>query len=64
MGNSFLSKLHPPEELHQHLLTGTWSLDKLDNTKPFAPESELAAHLTDLRLLAPSPAMAPSPANT
>lgn len=45
-------------------LTGTWSLNTLDDTKLFAPVSELAAHLTDLRLLAPSPGKALSPANT
>ena len=63
MSDSFSSKLHHSAELrHQHLLTDTKRLD--NDAKSFAPLSEPAAHLTDLCLLAPSPAAAPNPAKT
>lgn len=60
MDDSSFIKLHHLDKLHhQHLLTAT----KSHGNGAHSPVSELAAHLTELRLRGPSPATAPSPAD-
>lgn len=60
MDDSSFIELHHLDKLHhQHLFTAT----KSHGNGAHSPVSELAAHLTELRLRGPSPATAPSPAD-